>query len=134
MTDTCKRGHSDWVVKGTRRYCRVCKNATRARYRDRQSPGGVMVSNAEIREHVQRALKDEELSPREIAERMGWFRIDPRQARTPIGDERRLTRALGMRSYKCTRLGTHVTQSLVHEETVLAIAAAIHLDPRDVGL
>lgn len=88
--------------------------------------------NDQLREFVIRAMRwDPTLTFMEIAERAGLYRPGG------IGDASRVTRVLGMTHYiggqRQGRRTVCVAQT-VSEETAVAIARAIHIDPWEIGL
>lgn len=129
----CRRGHDDWKIDKHGRYCRTCKNTTRQIKRGTApKPPKVFIENDAIRLLVQDAVKrDPDLTIEIIADRMGWNFV--RGPRT-FGDERRLTRVLGMRSYFEPKTGKTLHQRHISEENAVKIGRAIHIDPWELGL
>lgn len=84
---------------------------------------------APLREHFIRAYNRDELTARDVAERMGWVRTHD-----GVPDSTRVMRALGL-AQKTSRGGSPRRYTTVLEyETALRLAKALGMDPHEAGV
>lgn len=83
-----------------------------------------LVPNARLR----RTFLESGETPAEVAIRIGWYR------ETGMPDETRVMRALGLRQYYDKRTKKHYIRKGLQVKTAEQLAAALHLDPVDVGI
>lgn len=142
LPETCRKGHNSWLIyKDGQRQCRSCKSIRRAQLRKLRKdepapPRGPMygmIANDQLRGMVQGEMRrNPGLTLGEIA-----LRMDPPwrlPGKVDQGDERRLTRMLGMRPTYCNKRKVHVSQRTLSEENAVMIARAINVDPWEIGV
>lgn len=156
-SDPCPQGHgaeARFRRPSGKLECRECSRARsrrrwekigRARNAERRVDGGKyqpgnggyrglregFVENKLLRECVEREMRlDRDLGWEDIALRADWYTTTGSGEKK--GDTTKVQRAVGLRSSKKDGRETFAWQC--REETALAIARAIHVDPWEVGL